>query len=51
MMGLSGLVIGGSGVLLATIIPYGYEKWKEPHLEIGIPNDDPPGKNRRYMHA
>lgn len=51
LIGLFGVIFGGSGVFLAIAIPYLYEKWKQPHLEIRIPENDPPGKNRRYMHA
>jgi hypothetical protein len=49
LIGLLGVIFGGSGVFLAIAIPYLYEKWKQPHLEIRIPENDPSGKNRRYM--
>jgi hypothetical protein len=51
MVGVLGIGIGVLGIFLAVFIPYAYEKWKEPHIEIRIPEDDPPGKNRRYLHA
>lgn len=46
LMGLFGVIFGGSGVFLAIAIPYLYEKWKQPHLEIRLPENDPPGKTR-----
>jgi len=51
VIGLSALALGRMGVLFAIIIPYFYEKWKESLLEIRIPENDPPGKNRRYIHT
>jgi hypothetical protein len=41
MFGLLGVVFGASGIVLAISIPYAYEKWKEPLLEIRIPEYDP----------
>lgn len=34
LIGLFGVIFGGSGVFLAIDIPYLHEKWKQSHLEI-----------------
>ena len=34
LIGLFGVIFGGSGVFLAIVIPYLHEKWKQSHLEI-----------------
>ena len=41
LIGFSGVIFGGLGVVLAIIVPYLYENWKQPHLEIRIPENDP----------
>jgi hypothetical protein len=51
VVGTLGLILGVSGIILAIFIPYLYERFREPLLEIRIPEYDPPGKDRRYLHA